>query len=116
MEDKSGVIILSGDAKISNEQKDELTMQFVVEENNEETVLELPYIYYLGYNIEMNGKQIQYKESDNGFIMINIPKGCNGLIEIDYKGTKLAKSTFIISSISVIVFGIYILYSKRKNV
>jgi len=116
IQEKIGVIILSGDTQIINEQKSELVMEFMVEETKEETMLELPYIYYLGYNIEINGKQVEYRESDMGFIMIDIPKGDKAIVKVKYEGTKLSKITFIVSTISIIGFGIYIFYCKKKKV
>ncbi len=91
-------------------------MEFMVEETKEETMLELPYIYYLGYNIEINGKQVEYRESDMGFIMIDIPQGDKAIVKVKYEGTKLSKITFIVSTISIIGFGIYIFYCKKKKV
>ena len=116
IQEKIGVIILSGDTQIINEQKSELVMEFMVEETKEETMLELPYIYYLGYNIEINGKQVEYRESDMGFIMIDIPQGDKAIVKVKYEGTKLSKITFIVSTISIIGFGIYIFYCKKKKV
>ena len=91
-------------------------MQFVVENNNLGVSLELPYIYYLGYDIKLNENNIDYEESDNGFIKVSLPKDCNGLIEVNYKGTQLEKITFIISIVGVICFMVYIVYEKRVNV
>lgn len=90
-------------------------MQFTIEGNNTGIVLELPYIYYLGYNIQLNGENIEYKESNNGFIMINIPINCNGDVKVTYSGTKLEKITFAISVISAIGFMIYIIYITRHK-
>lgn len=90
-------------------------MQFIVEDNTSGIEVELPYIYYLGYDIKTNENNIKYEESDNGFIKINIPKDYNGLIKINYKGTKLEKIAFTISIISAICFIVYIFYEKRKS-
>lgn len=105
---------MSGDAKIRNEEKNDSNMRFIVEDNDSGIEVELPYIYYLGYDIKINENNIEYEESDNGFIKINIPENCNGLIKINYKGTKLEKTTFVISIISAICFIIYIFYEKLK--
>ena len=41
---------LNGDATISNEQKDGLHLEFDISKAKANTVLELPYLYYLGYD------------------------------------------------------------------
>lgn len=106
---------MSGDAKIKNEEKNDSNMQFIVEDNTSGIEVELPYIYYLGYDIKAGENNIEYEESDNGFIKVSIPENCNGLIEINYKGTKLEKIAFTISIISAICFIVYIFYEKRKS-
>lgn len=108
------VIVLSGDAVIKNEEKDGSNMHFTVESSSD-TVLELPYIYYLGYNIKVNGKKIEYQESNNGFIMVNITSDGSQDVEITYSGIKLEKAVFIISVISSICFIIYIIYCKKHK-
>ena len=83
-------------------------MKFTVENNSEESILELPYIYYLGYSIEMNEKEIKYEESTNGFISITIPKEEKGIVEVKYTGTKLSKISTILSIIGIIGFIFYV--------
>ena len=114
-ERSSDVIILDGKADISNEQKGGNNMSFTIN-NNEGVSLELPFIYYLGYDVKMNMKNIEYKESINGFINIDVPENENGEIIITYKCTKLAKIAFIVSIISTFVFIIYIgiIYKRKK--
>ena len=108
------VIILNGNAKIKNEKKEKTNMQFYIETFTQDSIIELPYIYYLGYNIKLNNKNINYEESENGFISIKIPKNTNGKIEIKYTGTKLSKISLIISIIGIISFIGYIIYEKNK--
>ena len=72
-------------------------MNFVVSNNNNGVSLELPFIYYLGYDIKINENNIEYTESNNGFISINLPKNQEGEIKITYKGTIIEKISFAIS-------------------
>ena len=108
------VIILNGYAKIKNEKKEKTNMQFYIETFTQDSIIELPYIYYLGYNIKLNNKNINYEESENGFISIKIPKNTNGKIEVEYTGTKLSKISLFISIIGIISFIGYIIYKKNK--
>lgn len=111
----SNVIITSGTATIENEQKDESNMTFTIKESSENTTLELPYIYYLGYNIKINGTQINYNESDKGFIQITVPTCDNAIVEVTYTGTKLEKISLGISIISFLAFIGYIVYTEKNK-
>lgn len=111
----SNVIITSGTATIENEQKDESNMTFAIKKSSENTSLELPYIYYLGYTIKINGTQINYNESDKGFIQITVPTCDNAIVEVTYTGTKLEKISLGISIISFLAFIGYIVYTEKKQ-
>lgn len=111
---EKGVIVLSGDAKIKDEKKEKSNMQFSVEENQQGSHLELPYIYYLGYRVTFKGEKISYQESEHGFICIEIPEGETGEVKISYKGTLAGKISAGISVITGIVFIGYI--AKRGKI
>lgn len=111
----SNVIITSGTATIENEQKDESNMTFAIKKSSENTSLELPYIYYLGYTIKINGTQINYNESDKGFIQITVPTCDNAIVEVTYTGTKLEKISLGISIISFLAFIGYIVYTEKNK-
>ena len=68
------VYVLSGQADIINEQKHGLHLEFDVSNAIKGTELELPYIYYLGYDVKINDKNIDTYESNNGFVTIKIPE------------------------------------------
>lgn len=110
-----GVIILSGDTKITNQNKENNNMTFNIDETTQETNLELPYIYYLGYNITLNDKKLSYQESEYGFISVTIPEGEKGIVEVTYEGTTLSKISFIISIISSLIFIGYIIIENKKE-
>ena len=110
------VVVLYGDAHIQNEKKVGTHMQFDIENNAEDSILELPYIYYLGYTIKLNEEEIEYKESDNGFISLCIPKGEKGTIQVNYTGTKLSKITLMISFIGTIGFIAYSIKEEKNKI
>lgn len=113
----NGIVITSGIATIENEQKDESNMTFTIKESSENTTLELPYIYYLGYTIKINDSKIDYTESDNGFIQITIQAYDSASVEVTYTGTLIEKISFAISIISSICFIVYIIYNEKiKNI
>ena len=110
---EDGVIIISGNAKIESEKKENNDMTFEVKEVQEETKLELPYIYYLGYQITFEGETIEYEESEHGFIQISIPKEQEGEVKISYEGTLLSKIATTISIIGAIGLVIYIFREEK---
>lgn len=111
---ENGVIVLNGKTQIKNQIKEKNNMQFMIEETSEKSVLELPYIYYLGYNIKLNGKEIKYGESEHGFISITIQKNENGIVNVKYTGTKSGKISNSISTIGIIGFIIYVNVERKK--
>lgn len=98
--------ILSGNAVIENEIKDGVNMIFDLYNVEENTVIELPYIYYLGYDVEAidsKGKvnKIETFESENGFVAIQVPETAKR-INVTYTGTTLMKITYIVFGITFI--------------
>ena len=103
---KNNVYIINGSAIIENEQKQGTNMTFDVSNVEENTVIELPYIYYLGYNIQItnnNGEILKENvfESDNGFVAFNLPRDSSNVI-VRYTGTLIMKITYIVSFITFI--------------
>lgn len=113
------VYVLSGKSSISNEEKNKLELEFIIKDTRAGTVLELPYIYYIGYEstIYVDNKTIKLNtfESENGFVAIQIPEDIKeARIEVSYRGTIVEKISYIISAIALILFIIYIiLYNKN---
>lgn len=107
-------ILEDGDAIIQNEVKDgtHYEADIVASENNDFTVLELPYIYYPGYEVRQDGMISKTFQTENGFLGTAMAKNDNAKLEVNYVGTKIMNVSKIISSISLIVFGIYI-WKKR---
>ena len=85
-------------------------MEFTVSNINKEIEIELPRIYYLGYEIkQISSKKtynIKYNESNNGFIKLKIKR--NGKIIVKYKGTTLYNYLKIIRLLFIIIITIYI--------
>lgn len=113
-------IILSGNAQIENANKNGSKMNFDVNYVLEETKIELPYIYYLGYDVtlEQDGKKEKLKtyETENGFVGITVPITEKAKIEMKYEGTFAMKISGFISVIGICAFiGILFLGSEEKN-
>lgn len=113
-------IVLSGSCDIENEQKNGNKMEFDVKDAKSNTVIELPYIYYLGYDIELetdNKEKISLKayESDNGFIEIHLENGESGKVIVYYEGTILIKISMIISILSFTIIILYMVWKKEDT-
>ena len=112
------VYIIDGKATIKNEEKQGLCLRFDAQ-NSQNSVLELPYIFYPGYRAEItdnvNTKILPITESDNGFLQITIPDTFeNAKVTIQYTGTLLEKASYIISLVSLIIFIVYVVYYRKK--
>lgn len=116
---KNNVYIISGNAIISNEQKQGTNMTFNVSNVEENTVIELPYIYYLGYNIKITnnyGEIIKANvfESNNGFVAFNLPMDSSNVV-VKHTGTLIMKITYIVSFITFIGLIINLLFLSKYS-
>lgn len=116
-EDK--IYILSGNATIYDEQKNKTTLTAKMENIEEGTILELPYIYYPGYEIIIENNvgdivNLKTEESENGFLSTKLVDIEEGTINVKYVGTLVTKISYVISGISIILFIIYIFIEERK--
>ena len=112
------VYVLDGNATITNEKKEDLQLEFDIEDYEAYTILELPYIYYLGYTVttEQN-ENVQTFESDNGMLAIKLDENIESAhITVKYTGTTIEKVSYLISAISIITFVGYVIYSKKQDI
>lgn len=101
------VYVLRGNAVVKNEEKNGTNMKFSVSNIEESTIIELPYIFYLGYNVEITNEagetlKIDTFESDNGFVAIKIDREEEGTVSVKYTGTNLMKISYTISFVTFI--------------
>lgn len=106
------VYVLEGKADIYNTNKENTNLTFEIQNVTNGTKIELPYIYYLGYNatlIKEGGSKtdLEIQESNNGFCMIQLDETQKGIIEIAYTGTALMKLSYILTYVGIICIFIY---------
>lgn len=79
------------------------------------TDIELPYIYYLGYRVKIDGKEVKYTESEHGFVQINVDKELNeeAKITVKYLGTNEMIIAFAVSLVSTVNYAIFTITAKR---
>ena len=140
-EDK--VYVLEGNATIINEKKKDLQLEFDIENYKANTILELPYVYYLGYKVTIEQKDNEIKtkmtntynetrivkidkkstenirtlESNNGMLAIKLDENIESAhITVKYTGTTIEKVAYVISAISIITFIGYVIYIKKQDI
>ena len=131
-EDK--IYVLDGNCEIKNEYKSGKSLEAEIKLNSENVKLELPYTYYLGYSVYVDGNKVKTEESEMGFLEVNINKediiksGSSKLTEslddenkeysklvVKYTGTILDNVSKIISIIGILlIFLIIVKYNKTR--
>lgn len=112
-EDK--VYVLKGKAVVEKENKKGLNMTAKIETLDEETEIELPYIYYPGYTAHADGIAIKVFETENGFVGCKIPAQEKVTLEVEYVGTNNMKISALISALGVLLLVIYIWKMERER-
>lgn len=128
---KDEPIITNGEAEILNYSKNRINLEFELanmkskqeaDNQNNKTeaglTIELPYIYYLGYRVYANGSEIEYAESDNGFVQIKINPALyeqNVKINMKYTGTNEMIVASVISIVSAMIIVISEIILNMKN-
>lgn len=101
------------DFNIENENKDKLTYSADISGITDRTKFELPFIYYPGYKVTLNGEDIETFESNNGFLSCSVDK--DGKLEAKYTGTTIEKAGYVVSSVGIVLLIIYIHFERKKN-
>ena len=112
--------VLEGKATIDGESKIKLKDTIQLSDVEDNTVIELPYIYYLGYSVKVkydNNDYINVKtfESENGMVAIELEQCESATVNAEYKGTILEKVGYGISLIGIIMLIIMIYTERRKE-
>lgn len=92
-----------------------LELEISFSNNNSDNSLELPLLYYKGYTATIDGEELKVYESDNGLVVVDINNINNGVIKVNYGGTKVQLIAKIVSLVSVIGFVILIIKKRGDN-
>ena len=109
-----GIEIISGEATINQFRKNGKILDAEIS-HTEDIVVELPYIYYIGYNVYINGEKTKNSESEKGFIEIAICKNDNAIskIETKYTGTISMEISCLLSISGIIILAVYIIKKEK---
>ncbi|NDW17654.1 hypothetical protein D0T53_01830 [Dysgonomonas sp. 216] len=75
--------------------------------------LELPLLYYKGYEASVNGQLLDITESRNGLLELDV--NGSGIVEVYYKGTTIQQFSYYFSILAIILLSTYILWFNRRN-
>lgn len=99
------VIVINGTANIENKQKNGTKLSCDISNVTEETEIELPYIYYLGYNVKLENKgkkkTLKTFETENGFVGVRVSNVEKETLKVKYTGTPIMYISRFISVIGV---------------
>lgn len=108
----SDIEVLDGNCTIESVSKNNSTLSAKVSTQDEKAIIELPYIYYPGYTVRLDGIIQNAFETENGFIGYELEENESGNLEVEYTGTTIMNVSKIISSVSFVVYLIYV-WKKR---
>ena len=92
----------------------DLSVKFYLTNSEDNSVKTfLPIYYYLGQEVTVDGKKIESKLSPKSSTEIDLPIGSHQIV-VTYHYTKIATISAIISFVSMVIFGSYILYEKTS--
>lgn len=117
----ASAIILEGNAEIKSENREELCYEIEFSNIDKNTKIEIPFLFYVGYNAYIededntNKIELEVKESEYGFLEIEIPNEYeNARVVVEYKTPVSYYIVYVISFITLIGFIIYIVYNHKK--
>ncbi|MFR0823443.1 MAG: DUF6541 family protein [Clostridia bacterium] len=117
-EDKS--YVLKGNIEIIDENKVQLQDTITIQNGEEGAILELPYIFYPGYQVNLKigdeSQLLKVEESEHGYTCVTLPKEvAQGEITIQYTGTLIMKMAYVSSVVGAFIFILYIYQEKKKE-
>ncbi len=102
-----------GNVKVEKFNKNGNNLTAKIEVLEDKTILELPYVYYSGYDVTLDGSKVRAFESENGFLAIGLNKISKTDLKVEYNSNLGIK---IFSLICFILFVVYNIIEKRVNV
>lgn len=112
--------IISGDGELNNIQIKTNYISFEANINSEPIVVELPRLYYYGYNANCDysadnifKEKPLLTENSNGFVELKIKESCG--VSVSFTGSIITKLSYYITIISVILYFIFIRRGKYTN-
>lgn len=83
--------------------------------NYDNTILELPLLYYKGYGAKINNEYLDVFKTDNGLVGVKLNNIKEDTLEVSYIKTPTIYISRGISLLSVTIFGLYLYMKGRKK-
>ena len=114
------VLITMGNANVDNVIKENGILDFDIDNVNEGTTLELPYLYYKGYVVTYSGKDgnsrlLDTYENNKGLVEVKLDNNISGHINVKYEMTNLHKICLCISLTTMTMYIGYLGYNYLKR-
>ena len=111
--EKGDIITSRGNnSVISNINRNGGILNFDISTNGSDNI-ELPLIYYKGYEVRIDGTELPVNKSNNGLVTVSV--GQSGRVEAYYAGTVVQKVSFYITIAGILLLCIYIYLAKRRR-
>lgn len=105
------ILVRSGSAEVQIEDDRLPALRFQVE-SPVNAVLELPRLYYLGYQLKNEqGKTIALYQNENGFLEAAIP--APGVYTLNFAGTPAERTARVLSLVSILLFAAFIGFRRK---
>ena len=113
--DEPLVIESNENLTINNYKKQDTNLYFEAQNAKKGDSIELPYIYYLGYRVKINNKEVENFESEKGFVAFKFDEDYEKAeIKVRYLGTNFMLGSYLISLGTIIYLGVNH-YTKKKE-
>lgn len=116
MSRNNDIVIKKGTAKITVVKNDTPYLKFKIKDVKDSVTLELPRVYYLGYEIiekDKNGKTKKLKYYENSYGLMEIKVNKNSTITVKYTATLLNRIANYIFCITLLFCIFYLIKSKK---
>lgn len=107
-------VLTDGDIFIEDYRK-EGTRIFASIDAREDATVTFPLFGFEGYAAELNGQPIPWSRGENNRLCISMPAGTQGELRIWFEGLLLWRISDIISLLTLILFGTYLLRRRTGN-
>lgn len=113
-----GVIVENGATVATITKNETLALEATVGGAVFPATIELPRLYYLGYDIEFTNAagattKLDYSESERGMVEVVVPSA--GTIKANYRGTTLVQVLKIVSGVTILILIFYLIIPKSKR-